>query len=253
MPIKLEQNIHQGYFLQTLDDVGKWINNTHNNLIAAGLVQTADTGQVVSVSGSAVTTSTNTSYGYRVYELNDAFSSVVPVYIRLEFRSLSAVSSAGSRSMQLVVGVGFATDGAGNIQDANYSKTLKQYQPISSSAPALNPNARTLTVKGDDFLFHGNELATGYQTTNNLYEGGHFAVLRSKRNGVVDPTVVTFIFDRVNAAASHNNFLPWGYVRLTKGNGVSSENTHIFRLPSIRTSNGMLVAAEADISENYIL
>lgn len=253
MPIKVEQNIHQGHMLQTLDDVGDWINRTHNNLIAAGLLQTADTGQVVGVSGATATPSTSTFHGYRVYELNDAFSGTVPVYIRLEFRSINASSGGTIRAPQLTVGVGFATDGAGNLQDANYSKALKQYQAISSSSPVLNPNARTLTVKGDDFLFHGNELVTGYQTSNNIYEGGHFAVLRSKINGVVDPTVVTFIFNRVNAAASHNNLLPWGYVRLTKDNGASSENTHMFRLPRIRTFNGLTVAAEADISESSVL
>lgn len=252
MPIKLEQNIHQGYGMQTLDDVGKWINITHNNLIAAGLLQTADTGQVVSVTGTTATLATNVLHGYRVYELNDAFSGVVPVYIRLDFRTISTLSSSTFRYGFLTVTVGFSTNGAGALSNSQVSRVLKSFLLTNSGATAiLNPNARTMTVKGDDFLFHGNELCAGYLSSSNLYEGGFFAIVRCKLNDVVDPARVTFIFQ--NPAPNSVQARPVSYVQLLKDGGISSENSHIFRLPRIRNEQSLLVASEADISENGLL
>lgn len=251
MPIKLEQDIHQGYGMQTLDDVGKWINITHNNLIAAGLLQTADTGQVVSVTGTTATISTNVLHGYRVYELNDAFSGVVPVYIRLDFRTVSSASGGAFRYGFLTVTVGFSTNGAGALSNSQVSRVLKSFLANSSAAAILNPNTRTMTVKGDDFLFHGNELCAGYLSSSNLYECGFFAIVRCKLNDVVDPARVTFIFQ--NPAPNSVQARPVSYVQLLKGGGISSENSHIFRLPRIRNEQSLLVASEADISESGLL
>lgn len=248
MPIKLEQDIHQGVMTQTLNDVGAWITRTHNNLLAAGLVQTADTGQVASVSGETATVAANTLHGYRVYEVNDAYSSNTPVYIRLEFRTVSATSSATYRFGLLNVTVGFATDGAGLIGNSQVSKSLKVFTANNGSAITLNPNTRTMTIKGDDFLFHGNELCAGFQASVNVYESGFFAIIRNKINGNVNPERITFIYPIAAASSTTSGVLR--YTQLVKNGGVSSENSHLFRLPRIRNEQSLLVASEADISEN---
>lgn len=244
--IKLEQNIHQGYMMNILDDSHKWITTTHDNLIAAGLIQTLDTGQYTSLTGAASTTN-GQFIGYRVYELNDSYSSTVPVYIRFDFHVLSA-SSSNNRFGRLTVTVGFATNGSGVISNSQVSKSLKQFAASQSNAPTLNPNTRTLTAKGDGFVFHGNELCAGYQSNYNMYDCGFFAILRNKTDGVVDPLKLTFIYPTPTASFSNSTVLR--YTQLVKNSGISNENYNLFRIPRIRNQQGLLVASEADTSEN---
>lgn len=252
--IKFEQDIHLGHAFNTMNDVHAWITRTHNNLISAGCVQTNDTGQYAAQSGSSDNT-TASIIGYRIYELNDAYSSQTPVYFKLEFQVLNASSSTNIRFGRINVTVGFKTDGVGNISNSNVSKILKSYGTGGTSAFIPNPNARTLSVKGDDFFFHGNELCAGHQTTTNIYECGHFAIVRSKINGVVNPNTVTFIYSITSGTGSTQGTAATDlrYTRLTKDNGISAENHNIFRIPRIRNQQGLLVASEADISENAIL
>lgn len=248
--IKLEQDIHQGHLMNQMYQAHDWIVRTHNNLIAVGCIQTQDTGQYVN-SSSPDNTFSGTPIGYRVYELNDAYSAVTPVYFRLDFQIMSGSSGAAYRFGRLTITVGFSTDGAGNIGNSNITKVLKAFATNSSGAPVFNPNARTISVKGDEFFFHGNELVAGFQGQYNIYDCGFFFILRSKLNGVVQPNAVTVIYPLPNAAFSSSTSLR--YTRLTKGSGVSSENLNLFRLPRIRNNQGLLVASEADISESALL
>ena len=245
--IKFEQNIHQGYMMQALNDTHNWIIATHNNLIAAGLIQTSVTGQYVSSTGTTATTS-GQFIGYRVYELNDSYSSAVPVYIRFDFHVLGASASSVYRFGRLTVTVGFNVSGSGTISNSQVSKALKNFQINNSAAPVLNANTRTLTVKGDDFVFHGNELCAGYQSASNIYDTGFFVILRNKTNGVVDPTRITFIYPLPTSAFSGSTSLR--YTQLVKNLGVSNENYNPFRVPRIRSEQGLLVASETDTSEN---
>ena len=248
--IKFEQNIHQGYVMNTLDDTHKWITTTHDNLIAAGLIQTSVTGQYVSSTGTTVTTA-GQLIGYRVYELNDSYSSTVPVYIRFDFHVLAASTSVTYRFGRLTITVGFDVSGSGVISNSQVSKALKQFAISNGSTPILNPNTRTLTIKGDEFVFHGNELCAGYQSVYNIYDAGFFAVLRSKTNGVVDPSRITFMYPLATAGSGNSSGLR--YTQLVKNSGVSNENYNLFRIPRIRNQQGLLVASEADISENALL
>lgn len=248
--IKLEQDIHQGHLMNQMYQAHDWIVRTHNNLIAVGCIQTQDTGQYVN-SSSPDNTFSGTLIGYRVYELNDAYSAVTPVYFRLDFQIMSGSSGAAYRFGRLTITVGFSTDGAGNIGNSNITKVLKTFAANNSAVPNMNPNARTLSIKGDDFFVHGNELISSYQNSANIYDSGFFSILRSRINGVVEPNTVTLIYPLPNAAFSNSASLR--YTRLTKGSGVSSENLNLFRLPRIRNNQGLLVASEADISESALL
>lgn len=248
--INLKQDIHQGYMMPTLDDSHKWITTTHDNLIAAGLIQTLDTGQYTSLTGATATTH-GQFIGYRIYELNDSYSATVPVYIRFDFNIWNASSGGVFRFGVIAVTVGFATNGLGVISNSQLKKVLKTFSTNTSSTPTLNPNTRTISIKGDDFLFHGNELCTGYQSVYNIYDAGFFAVLRSKTNGVVDPSRITFIYPLATPGSGNSSSLR--YTQLVKNSGVSNENYNLFRIPRIRNQQGLLVASEADISENALL
>lgn len=248
--INVKQDIHQGYIMNTLDDTHNWIITTHNNLIAAGLIQTSVTGQYVSSTGATATTA-GQLIGYRVYELNDSHSSTVPVYIRLDFHVLVASSSNTYRFGRLTVTVGFDVNGSGVISNSQVSKALKVFSTNNAVAAILNPNTRTLTVKGSDFVFHGNELCAGYQSSMNIYDTGFFVILRNKTNGIVDPSRITFIYPLATVSSAGSTSLR--YTQLVKNSGVSNENYNLFRIPRIRNQQGLLVASEADISENALL
>lgn len=79
-------------------------------LVAAGMVQTADTGQVnwttiTWVSGAQ-------TWGYEVWRFNDTLQATKPVFLRLTY------SQPSGNMLHLVAQVGTATDGAGNLTSA---------------------------------------------------------------------------------------------------------------------------------------
>lgn len=247
--IKYEANIHQGHNFKTYALCDAWIQRTHANLIAAGCVQTADTGQYTENLGTELPPESN--LGYRIYEINDAYSGTVPVYIRLDFFCMRmGTASTDQRGPRLTTTVGFGTDGAGTLTSGSIQRGKKTYITASSASanPLFNPNARTFTSKGDGFLVHGNELVAGIQGTSNTIDGGFFAVVRSKVDGVTNPETVTFIYSEAGVVWGQGEVLK--YTRITKNIGVSAENMHIFRLPRIRSTQDLVVATTADISES---
>ena len=142
--IKFEQNIHQGYMMQALNDTHNWIIATHNNLIAAGLIQTSVTGQYVSSTGTTATTS-GQFIGYRVYELNDSYSSAGPVYIRFDFHVLGASASSVYRFGRLTVTVGFNVSGSGTISNSQVSKALKNTETSLLSSETTKSTIHSMT------------------------------------------------------------------------------------------------------------
>jgi len=86
-----------------------WVAEVIAQLIAVGLTQTADTGQI---NTSTVTrASVNTSAGYAIFRFNDTAQSTAPIFIRIDFGSGPSVNT--NPLMQLTVGS--TTNGAGTI------------------------------------------------------------------------------------------------------------------------------------------
>jgi hypothetical protein len=97
-------------FSQTTDaQFRAWGSGIAAGLIAAGLIQTADTGQI---NWTTVLTpsGTNQSRGYEIYRFSDALQATRPVFIKIEYGSFS---SALFPSIWITVGT--STDGAGTI------------------------------------------------------------------------------------------------------------------------------------------
>lgn len=92
-----------------------WIQAMHTNLLACGLVQTTDTGQLDIASISAIP-ATGGYFGSLLYRFNDTKQSDKPVIIKLR---PYVGSYGGANSAGLAVTIGFATDGAGNITGSN--------------------------------------------------------------------------------------------------------------------------------------
>lgn len=94
----------------------------HSELLAAGLVQTTDIGQIdFDTFVPPSITSVAAWYGYKVYQLNDGLSP--NVYIKVRFGLSGGANSAGRSSRRLGVSMGFATDGAGNIIGGTTERT----------------------------------------------------------------------------------------------------------------------------------
>lgn len=97
-----------------------WAQALLTNMIAAGLVQTSDTGQANPSTLTIDTTAASVAglkqeFGYFVFRFNDSLQSSYPVYLRLSLGSYSYSTIASHKRPFLGITVGFATDGAGNI------------------------------------------------------------------------------------------------------------------------------------------
>lgn len=86
----------------------EWGLEFNTKLAAAGLVQTADTGQI---NWTTVTLpGTNTDGGYEIWKLNDSLFGTAPVYFRLDYGT-----GGGTNIPRVKFTVGTGTDGAGVI------------------------------------------------------------------------------------------------------------------------------------------
>lgn len=103
-------------------DFRSWGSELSTKIAAAGLVKTADTGQV---DWSTALRPTGTSSGvYEVWGFNDGLQATAPIFLRLEY-----VTYSSGPALRLQVGVG--TDGAGNILAPIYT----QEQLMGRGAP----------------------------------------------------------------------------------------------------------------------
>jgi hypothetical protein len=109
-----------------------WVLELHNALIAAGMVQHTDTGQVdpTTMTLAAV----NVSSGYKIYRFNDSLQATAPIYIKLEF---GLVGNATTPGCWLTVGTG--TNGSGTINGLSITRVaiVLQVQILSETRPFL--------------------------------------------------------------------------------------------------------------------
>lgn len=109
------------------NDVGfrAWAKELHDALIACGLVQTSDTGQINFT--TATRPGTNQSL-YAIYRFNDSLQSSRPVFIRLEYGTSTAAAGP-----QLYISVGTGTTGAGVLTGVISSRSSYGVQNTPSS------------------------------------------------------------------------------------------------------------------------
>lgn len=85
-----------------------WVAEVIAQLIAVGLTQTADTGQI---NTSTVTRpAANTAAGYAIFRFNDTAHSTTPIFIKLEFGT-----GTGTTNPFMWITVGQSTNGAGTV------------------------------------------------------------------------------------------------------------------------------------------
>jgi hypothetical protein len=95
----------------------QWATEVIAQLLALGVTQTSDTGQMANPCVTAAPTATATSAGYYVFEFNDTLQSTAPIVFRLDFGS---GSSTGVPAMWITVGT--SSNGSGTINGTSLAK-----------------------------------------------------------------------------------------------------------------------------------
>lgn len=87
----------------------KWVQGVHDAFVAAGWVQSADTGQTDIVS-LAVPGTNNTYAGYEVWRLDDTLQATVPIFVKVEYGRGGATTAPLLR-----LSAGSGTNGSGTL------------------------------------------------------------------------------------------------------------------------------------------
>src|SRR5258708_4276170 len=128
-------------FLGTNADVQAWCEGIHTALIGAGLVQTADTGQLNLA--TAVRPSVNTAAGYEIFRFSDTLQSTTPVFIKIEY----GIGTVADRPALWMTSSG-TTNGAGTLGAGNTPRTL-----VTPSASKVSTNTLPVYASGDTSRF----------------------------------------------------------------------------------------------------
>lgn len=150
---------------QNLASFKAWAEGLHNAILAAGLVQTADTGQI---NFASITTlpAAGTVAGYAIYRFNDSLQSTAPIFLRVDYATSTASRAAPAFN------VGKATNGAGVLDPAVSFGAQRQFILTSGTS---STGAPTYVAVGDGYFclcFNASTVASG--------QGGFFIIERHR-------------------------------------------------------------------------
>lgn len=120
-----------------------WAKEIHDGLLAVGLTQTSDTGQMSMTSLPLVVATASTSYGYTIYQWTDAYQSTFPIYMKLEWRN-----NLSSQTWNIFATLGSGTNGSGTLTGAYFTDTI-----TSSSSSASGTRTQSYICYKDGGLF----------------------------------------------------------------------------------------------------
>lgn len=147
------------------------------HFIAAGLVQTNDTGQINPVS-AVRPVAINTVAGYAIFRFNDALQATHPIHLKVEFKSGSTVSSTG---FQVSIALG-GTNGAGGLLG------------FSSSPRTLIGNNNQVTNTALAATRDGSTFVHTFPANVPSSTSSHFLVVERLRDADDAPTAEGVIF-----------------------------------------------------------
>lgn len=205
-------------------------------LVAMGLVQTADTGQI-NLGTVTIPTALNQDRGYMIFRFNDALQSTKPVFIKVTFRSnISGTAGSGIAQVYYVIGltfqVGTGTNGAGIL-----TGKVSQQRSIAYYCTSGLANDTLVEVdKANKHLFSGasnrlmfirganssqpenfSPLGGGAQSNSNTcIRHGMFSVERTKNidgtdsdEGILIFSAGTMIESAFNTWSYFNQYIPY--------------------------------------------
>lgn len=121
-------------------DFRTWVAELITMFTAAGLVKTADTGQINT--GTATRPGTNTNGGYAIFRFNDTQQGTAPIFMRFDFGT-----GAVATGPRIQFTVGTATNGSGTISGAGIAATTIGGGAAPASA-VTNYTTRVCVVDG---------------------------------------------------------------------------------------------------------
>lgn len=129
-------------FLGNDADFQSWVTAVHNALVACGMTQTTDTGQInpATVTRPAV----NVAAGYEIWRFSDSLQSALPIFFKIEYGI-----AAGADRPSLWVTAGTSSSGAGAITGQATART--QCRAGNSDVAA---STRAMVAQGDSGQIH---------------------------------------------------------------------------------------------------
>lgn len=124
-----------------------WGSQIRDQLLAAGLTKTADTGQIDWT--TATRPAVNVSAGYEIWRFNDALHATAPIFFKIEY----GTSSAGATVPHLWLTVGSGSNGAGTITGITMSRRDAS-RGLAPSA-AVNQSYACYSTAAGGFFFAG--------------------------------------------------------------------------------------------------
>ncbi len=130
-------------------------------IAAAGLTQTADTGQAnwtTATKPVATNTFMPTAGAYEIWRFNDSLQATKPVFIRVDYGS-NGVASGNGPGTRLTIGTG--TDGAGTITGVNTGAVQHGGSTVAPTNTASVIQACYVATQGFFYLGAGLNLVSG--------------------------------------------------------------------------------------------
>lgn len=166
----------------------------HDWLLAAGWVQTADTGQL-DIDGIVSSPAKDVYIGYRMYEIDDDLSALgYKIHMKIEFGAYTESSTANyhnGTTPSLYVSLGHKTDGAGNLLSHSESPlgivSGRVRQPQSANATANSSSfgrpqyAYNYVCRNEEkgfygFVFYANGRGANWYHISSPYNAASFAL-----------------------------------------------------------------------------
>jgi hypothetical protein len=168
------------------DRISLW----HNAFIGAGIVQTADTGQI-NFSTVLMPSATNTDAGYAIYRFNDSRQGTDPLFLKIIYGKGN--NHYGPR-MRVQIGQG--SNGSGTL-----TGNLSNIGIVggSTGTPAVTSSIQTYACHADGFL----SVCVGPGNTANGYPCSQMQITRTR-----DPA--TYAFDSLGVIMHVDNGSPIG-------------------------------------------
>lgn len=167
-----------------------WGSELSAKLLALGLVQTADTGQINWV--TVTRPGTNTAAGYEIWRFNDSLQGSAPIFFKLEYGTGNA---ANTPAVWLTVGTG--SNGSGTITG---TATTRVQSSVNSTATNTVANYPSYACAVDGFL--GVSTKVGAAGTSRGYAG--FIICRTC-DATGAPTTTGFVVYTSPSTLGTNN------------------------------------------------
>ncbi len=122
----------------TVDEFKIWIKSMHDNILACGLVQTSDEGQL-NIDAISTVPASGSYAGYLLYRFADSLAGAKPVIIKIR-PYVGAYGGSTALIGNVAVTVGFSTDGAGGMTGVHTGE-FNYYTSTSGAVRVMAPSA----------------------------------------------------------------------------------------------------------------